>query len=349
MSGENPPPQRLDAAKPRDPTHPPPPELTKDTPSPTLLLCHSNDYVFSTFSQTQQQCTTPTPYFYTPSTAHPTPLNCADPPAYVSIFLLRGYYKIALVDGPPLAPGGSSFSAGGHFLCACVAHHVENPYARANSVYTTCENIMPTIKIEPTKERPVPYDTSEEKPETLIDEMAVAANTVELQLQLGAQLDISEGDMEREKELLRAVTEARKPGPLKEPNTAYAAAAFLRTYGAQLALDAATARAAITNKLMEIANCGDPRYELKALELLGKHSDIGIFTDRSEITVNYKDADDLENAIKERVKRLLNATVVHEIPLGQALDDELGVAKRKPSLDAVLGFEDEEDAELVDE
>lgn len=208
---------------------------------------------------------------------------------------------------------------------------------------------MPTIKIEPTKERPVPYDTSEQKPETLIDEMAVAANTVELQLQLGAQLDISEGDMEREKELLRAVTEARKPGPLKEPNTAYAAAAFLRTYGAQLALDAATARAAITNKLMEIANCGDPRYELKALELLGKHSDIGIFTDRSEITVNYKDADDLENAIKERVKRLLNATVVHEIPLGQALDDELGVAKRKPSLDAVLGFEDEEDAELINE
>ena len=291
----------------------------------------------------------PTPYFYTPSTAHPTPLNYANPPAYVSIFLLRGYYKIALVDWPLGPRRFTPLSAGGRFLCACVAHHVENPYARANSVYITCENIMPTIKIEPTKERPVPYDTSEEKPETLIDEMAVAANTVELQLQLGAQLDISEGDMEREKELLRAVTEARKPGPLKEPNTAYAAAAFLRTYGAQLALDAATARAAITNKLMEIANCGDPRYELKALELLGKHSDIGIFTDRSEITVNYKDADDLENAIKERVKRLLNATVVHEIPLGQALDDELGVAKRKPSLDAVLGFEDEEDAELVDE
>ena len=38
---------------------------------------------------------------------------------------------------------------------------------------------------------------------------------------------------------------------------------------------------------MEIADCGDTRYELKALELLGKHSDIGIFTERSEIT-NYK-------------------------------------------------------------
>jgi hypothetical protein len=87
---------------------------------------------------------------------------------------------------------------------------------------------------------------------------------------------------------------------------------------------------------MELANCGDPRYELKALELLGKHSDIGLFTERSELTVNYKDADDLEKAIRDRVKRLLNATVVHEIPLGEALDEELGIAKRKPSLEEAL-------------
>jgi hypothetical protein len=39
---------------------------------------------------------------------------------------------------------------------------------------------------------------------------------------------------------------------------------------------------------------------LKALELLGKHSDIGIFTERSEITINYKDPADLENEIKNQ-------------------------------------------------
>jgi hypothetical protein len=195
---------------------------------------------------------------------------------------------------------------------------------------------MTVVKIEPTNEHQVPYDTNEEQASTLLDEMAVAANTIDLQLSLGAQLDISEGDIEREKELFRAVTEAKKPTTLREPNTAYAAAAFLRTYGQQLALDAAQTRAAITNKLMELANCGDPRYELKALELLGKHSDIGLFTERSELTVNYKDADDLEKAIRDRVKRLLNATVVHEIPLGEALDEELGIAKRKPSLEEAL-------------
>ena len=211
---------------------------------------------------------------------------------------------------------------------------------------------MPIVKIEPTKEHPVPYDTNEEKAPTLLDEMAVAANTIELQLDLGAQLDVSGADQEREKELLRAVAETQQVAPLKEPNTAYAAAAFLRTYGQQLALDAAQTRAAITNKLMEIANCGDPRYELKALELLGKHSDVGLFSERSELTVNYKDADDLEKAIRERVKKLLNATVVHEVPLGHALDEELGVVAPKPLLDGVLGASyptEEDEVDLIGE
>jgi hypothetical protein len=77
---------------------------------------------------------------------------------------------------------------------------------------------------------------------------------------------------------------------------------------------------------MELANCGDPRYELKALELLGKHSDIGLFTERSEITINYKTPEDLEQAIKERVKRLLNADVIDVTPIGADLDEQLGVA-----------------------
>ena len=185
---------------------------------------------------------------------------------------------------------------------------------------------MSVVQIEPTKDHAVPYDLDEEKPATLIEEMAVAGNTAELQESLGAALDVTEGDVEREKELLRAVAEAKKPSNLTNQTTAFAAAAFLRTYGAQLAMDAAQARSAITNKLMEIADCGDPRFELKALELLGKHSDIGIFTERSEITVIYKSPEDLEKAIKDRVKNLLNAQVVDVTPLSQCLEEELGAA-----------------------
>ena len=169
-----------------------------------------------------------------------------------------------------------------------------------------------TVKIKPTTEHKIPFDTSDEKPDTFLEELAIAGNTAE-----------------QEKKLLEQVVTERKKSNLTQPNTAFAAAAFLRAYGAQLALDAGEARAAITNKLMEIANCGDTRYELKALELLGKHSDIGLFTERSEITINYKTPESLENAIKERVKRLLNADVIDVTPLGTNLDDELGVATVK--------------------
>lgn len=184
---------------------------------------------------------------------------------------------------------------------------------------------MPNVKIVPAKDKPVPYNLQGEKPDTLLGKMAVAANTVELQEALGSVLDLEKADLDKEKNLIEDAIKRKKTQNLSEPNTAFAAAAFLRTYGQQLAMDAAQARAAITNKLMELANCGDPRYELKALELLGKHSDIGIFTERSEITINYKDPADLENEIKERVKRLLNASIVETVPLDQSLDEELGI------------------------
>jgi len=191
---------------------------------------------------------------------------------------------------------------------------------------------MPNVKIAPTKDKPVPYDLGDEKPATVLEKMAVAANTAELQNALGSVLDLPKADLDREKNLIDEAVKRKKTQNLSKPNTAFAAAAFLRTYGQQLAMDAAEARAAITNKLMEIANCGDARYELKALELLGKHSDIGIFTDRSEITINYKDPVDLENEIKERVKRLLNASLVETVPLDQSLDEELGVFEAEPSM-----------------
>jgi hypothetical protein len=53
---------------------------------------------------------------------------------------------------------------------------------------------------------------------------------------------------------------------------------------------------------VELATCGDTKLEIKALELLGKHSDVGLFTERSEITVHHTTSSALEDSIKERVK-----------------------------------------------
>ena len=184
---------------------------------------------------------------------------------------------------------------------------------------------MPAINVEPANDHPVPYNTSDEKPATFKDELTVTANTVDLLEGLGMQIEASPADVERTKRLVADAISGQKTSVLQQPTAAFAAREFLKAYGNQLAMDVHEVRSAVTAKLMELANCGDPKFELKALELLGKHSDIGLFTERSEITVNYKSSGDLENAIKERVRRLLNADIVDITPIGDDLDIELGV------------------------
>ena len=184
---------------------------------------------------------------------------------------------------------------------------------------------MPAINVEPANDHPVPYNTSDEKPATFKDELTVTANTVDLLEGLGMQIEASPADVERTQRLVADAISGQKTSVLQQPTAAFAAREFLKAYGNQLAMDVHEVRSAVTAKLMELANCGDPKFELKALELLGKHSDIGLFTERSEITVNYKSSGDLENAIKERVRRLLNADIVDVTPIGEDLDTELGV------------------------
>lgn len=184
---------------------------------------------------------------------------------------------------------------------------------------------MPVVKIEPTDEHPVPYSTDAEELDAFADKLASAASTAELLAELGAPIEVDASTLAEEKKLLDDVLDKQKTAPLKNLPTAFGAAAFLRAYGANRAFDVNQVRAALTNKLLELADCGEIKYELKAIELLGKHSDVGLFSDRSEINITYNNPESLEKAIKERVKRLLNAEVVDMKPLGMDLDEELGL------------------------
>ena len=179
------------------------------------------------------------------------------------------------------------------------------------------------INIEPSKDHPVPFDLSEEKPKTLSDSIAVAANTADLIESLGGSIDFSEQDEQAARSLIKGQSKNTATQQLTKPGVAKYASAILKKYDYQAIEDAQQARSFITNKLIELADCGDAKIEIKALELLGKHSDIGIFTERSEITIHHKSSSELENSIKERVKRLLNSDIVDITPLDD-LDAQLG-------------------------
>jgi hypothetical protein len=185
---------------------------------------------------------------------------------------------------------------------------------------------MPVVKVEPTGEHPVPYDTGDEELNNFADKLASISNTAELLEQLGAPVEATKGSLREEADLVDRAISQQTITPLKASlPAALGASAFLKAYGQSRAFDVEQVRAALTNKLLELADCGEIKYELKAIELLGKHSDIGLFTERSEVTVNYNSPDSLEAAIKERVKRLLNADVIDMKPLGMDLDEELGL------------------------
>jgi hypothetical protein len=188
-----------------------------------------------------------------------------------------------------------------------------------------------TIQIEPSKEHPIPYVVMDDETSSFSEELSVAANTQDLLDQLGAPPEISSEDAVKAASTISEAMKTQNKQVLNTPPVAFAAREFLRVYSSRLAIEMSDVRFALTNKLLELANCGDPKFELKAIELLGKHSDIALFTERSEVTVNYKNSEDLESAIKERVKRLMNIDVLDVTPILMTdLDEELGVAPEEP-------------------
>jgi hypothetical protein len=74
--------------------------------------------------------------------------------------------------------------------------------------------------------------------------------------------------------------------------------------------------------------------QLRALELMGKVSEIGLFTERLEVNINNKSTEELEKELVATLSKYMNVVEVVEskesTSLGIDLDEELG---RKPKLE----------------
>tara|TARA_R110000824_G_scaffold243964_2_gene432663 strand:- start:1875 stop:2642 length:768 start_codon:yes stop_codon:yes gene_type:complete len=94
------------------------------------------------------------------------------------------------------------------------------------------------------------------------------------------------------------------PAELFDTYTAVKLATILSEYDKRIIADTAQLRTYITNRLLEESKCGDTKHEIRALELLGKISDVGLFSDKTEITVTHT-TDSLQHAIKDKIGRLM--------------------------------------------
>jgi|TARA_R110000824_G_scaffold15881_8_gene66542 hypothetical protein len=62
----------------------------------------------------------------------------------------------------------------------------------------------------------------------------------------------------------------------------------------------------VTNKLIIESENPDPRVRMRALELMGKISDVGLFTEKSEVTITHQTTDDIKEKLRSKLAKLVN-------------------------------------------
>jgi hypothetical protein len=127
------------------------------------------------------------------------------------------------------------------------------------------------------------------------------------------------GDEERtSKSMTNAKTARMTPASLVEVKL------ILDEFGHKVAEDAAALRNLINNKLIKETDHADPRVRLKAIELLGKTSDVGMFVEKTEKTITHRTEGEIKGRLRNKLERLLKEeTYAEEAQIFEQLDKEV--------------------------
>ena len=111
---------------------------------------------------------------------------------------------------------------------------------------------------------------------------------------------------------------------------------YLDEYGRAVVTHAVEMRHLVTNRLLEESRSPDPRIRIRALELLGKHSDVGLFSEKQEVTITHQTTDELKEKLRAKLQRLIrkDEPVQDVIEMGGEIidvDAELGLAPQEAS------------------
>jgi hypothetical protein len=91
-------------------------------------------------------------------------------------------------------------------------------------------------------------------------------------------------------------------------------------------------RRLVTNKLILESDNPDPRVRIRALELLGKITDVGLFTEKSEVTIIHQSTEELRKSLREKFKKIMQADTEPESP------NEITIEGEIIDMDAELGL-----------
>ena len=150
-------------------------------------------------------------------------------------------------------------------------------------------------------------------------------------------------DDESRKKVSKAVAKAEKTkaAPPLRPASLILVNNILQEFGHRVADEAVQIRHLVTNKLIEETENPDPRVRIRALELLGKVSDVGLFAEKTEVTITHQTTDDIKERLRRKLTKLVNPE--EEVENAVVIDGET------IDLDAELGLSDEAEWEEEDD
>jgi hypothetical protein len=100
---------------------------------------------------------------------------------------------------------------------------------------------------------------------------------------------------------------------------------LLKEFSHPVVQQAIQIRHLVVNKLIIETDNPSAQIRIRALELLGKVSDVGLFSEKSDITVTHRTEDDLRNRLREKLTRLVHPGALEEPVDGEfteILDDD---------------------------
>jgi len=80
---------------------------------------------------------------------------------------------------------------------------------------------------------------------------------------------------------------------------------ILTEFGQSVVDSATQIRHLVTNKLLLETENSDAKIRIRALELLGKVSDVGLFAEKSEVTITHQSSDDLRAKLRGKLEKLV--------------------------------------------
>ena len=155
----------------------------------------------------------------------------------------------------------------------------------------------------------------------LKDRAEAAGNTAEQLVEHGLEVQPTQEDRDNAAKLVAAYAENPDNASKKVTNKRAASLtpaslvltdAILKEFGQSVVENSLHIRHLVTNKLLLESENPDARIRMRALELLCKISDVGLFAETSEVTVTQQSTDDLRDKLRAKLEKLVNPVEIEE-------------------------------------